>query len=39
MSDETPKTIVCTLDSKDGGPACPYCGYATGDGHGKKWER
>lgn len=36
VTDETPATIVCTVEKTDSGPACPYCGHPTGGGHGKK---
>ena len=28
--------IVCTLDEKDDGDACRYCGGRAGPGHGKE---
>jgi hypothetical protein len=36
MTDEKPPMIVCTISPVDAGPACAYCGYAGGPGHGKK---
>jgi hypothetical protein len=33
---EAPATIVCTVELTDDGPACYWCGYWSGPGHGKK---